>query len=367
MSMRTILKVALVLTGVGQAVSLSAMHEFHPGQIWPDDHAVHINAHGGGILFHEGVYYWFGEHKTAGNAGNHAHVGVHVYASTDLYNWRDAGVALAVSNDPQSDIVDGCILERPKVIYNKRTAKFVMWFHLELKGQGYRAARSGVAVADRVEGPYQFLGSFRPNNGVEPANAAESEAEPKAADSRGPDGQPYFRRDLAGGQMARDMTLFVDDDDHAYQIYASEENRTLHISLLSDDYLKPAGKWVRALTGEWNEAPAVFKRGAKYYLITSGCTGWKPNAARCAVANSIWGPWTDLGNPCVGKDAELTFRGQSTYVLPVPGKKDAFIFMADRWVPDNAIAGKHLWLPIEFDGDKPVLRWRDQWDLSEFQ
>jgi hypothetical protein len=42
------------------------------------------------------VFYWFGEHKIAGEAGNVAHVGVHCYTSTDLYNWKDAGIALAV-------------------------------------------------------------------------------------------------------------------------------------------------------------------------------------------------------------------------------------------------------------------------------
>ncbi|KAA6310420.1 hypothetical protein EZS27_038272, partial [termite gut metagenome] len=33
---------------------------FTPGAIWPDNNGVHINAHGGGILYHEGKYYWFG-------------------------------------------------------------------------------------------------------------------------------------------------------------------------------------------------------------------------------------------------------------------------------------------------------------------
>ena len=42
-----------------------------------------------------------------------------------------------------------------------------------------------------------------------------------------------FRRDYVGGQMARDMTLFVDDDGKAYHIYASEENSTLQISQLA--------------------------------------------------------------------------------------------------------------------------------------
>ena len=98
---------------------------FRPGELWLDNNGVHINAHGGGVLFHDDVYYWFGEHKIAGEAGNAAHVGVHVYSSRDLYNWTDAGIALTVSDDPHSPISRGCILERPKVIYNPRTKQFV--------------------------------------------------------------------------------------------------------------------------------------------------------------------------------------------------------------------------------------------------
>src|SRR5277367_7036281 len=105
---------------------------FTPGEIWPDDHGVHINAHGGGILFHENRYYWFGEHKIAGEIGNTAQVGVSCYSSTDLYNWKNQGIALPVSADPTSDITAGSVIDRPKVIYNNHTKKFVMWFHLEL-------------------------------------------------------------------------------------------------------------------------------------------------------------------------------------------------------------------------------------------
>jgi hypothetical protein len=72
---------------------------FYPGQIWKDNNGVHINAHGGGILYHEGIYYWFGEHKIAGTAGKAAHVGVQCYSSKDLYNWTDKGIALAVVHD----------------------------------------------------------------------------------------------------------------------------------------------------------------------------------------------------------------------------------------------------------------------------
>lgn len=99
---------------------------FTPGALWPDDHGVYINAHGGGLLLHDGVYYWFGEHKVAGEAGNRAQVGVHVYSSRNLSDWRDEGIALAVSDDPASDIVKDSIIERPKVIRHPKTGQFVM-------------------------------------------------------------------------------------------------------------------------------------------------------------------------------------------------------------------------------------------------
>jgi hypothetical protein len=353
---------------------------FRPGAIWPDNHGVHINAHGGGVLYHEGVYYWYGEHKIEGKAGNLAHVGVHVYSSCNLYDWRDDGIALAVSDASQSDIARGCALERPKVIFNPRTKKFVMWFHLEPKGRGYSGARSGVAVADVPTGPFQFINSFRPNAGMWPMNVAESDKRPLSADEStrinamelngGP--RPYypkqliFRRDSAGGQMARDMTLFVDDHGRAYHIYASEDNGTLHISELNDDYLTSSGRFVRVFPGRFHEAPAMMKWRGKYFLITSGCTGWAPNSARISLAKNIFGPWEELGNPCLGTGEEIarTFGAQSTFILPVRGRADAFIFMADRWNPQNAIDGRYVWLPIEFQHDIPMIRWCDEWDLS---
>lgn len=355
---------------------------FRLGELWLDNNGVHINAHGGGVLFHVGVYYWFGEHKIAGEAGNVAHVGVHVYSSRDLYNWTDEGIALAVSDDPQSPIRRGCILERPKVIFNAHTKKFVMWFHLEPKDAGYTGSLSGVAVADNVTGPFHFLKSFRPNAGVWPENVpAEMKCPLSAAEQAlvsslelpgGP--LPYypkhllFRRDFAGGQMARDMTLFVDDDGSAYHFYASEANGTLHISRLSDDYLKPAGKFVRMFPGRFHEAPAVFKYSGKYFLISSDCTGWAANPARVSVAENIFGPWEELGNPCLGTNEQTanTFNSQSTFILPVPGKPDAFIFMADRWNPQNAIDGRYVWLPIHFLHGVPTISWHAEWDLNFF-
>jgi hypothetical protein len=355
---------------------------FRPGELWRDEAGIPINAHGGGVLFHDGTYYWYGEHKIAGAAGNCAQVGVHVYASDNLLAWRDQGIALKVSPDPASEITAGCILERPKVLFNARTGKFVMWFHLEPKGAGYGGARSGVAVADSPVGPFRFVHSLRPNAGAWPQNVPPDERRPldpaEAAHLQGlelPGGpRPYypkhlvFRRDFAGGQMARDMTLFLDDDGAAYHLYASEENGTLHISLLSDDFLSPAGRYIRIFPGRFHEAPALMKWRGRYWLFTSGCTGWAPNAARLSCAPSIWGPWEELGNPCLGDGAAIacTFQSQSTFILPVNGVPDAFIFMADRWNPDDAIDGRYVWLPVRFLHETPMIEWTAAWSTDFF-
>ena len=136
-----------LLAALAAPAETRTYNAFHPGEIWRDTDGVHINAHGGGVLHHDGVYYWFGEHKVAGRIGNTAQVGVQCYSSTDLYNWKNEGVALSVVDEPGHDIERGCVIERPKVIHNATTGKFVMWFHLELKGQGYSAARTAVAVS----------------------------------------------------------------------------------------------------------------------------------------------------------------------------------------------------------------------------
>jgi len=350
--------------------------QFTPGEIWKDNTGKHINAHGGGILFHKGVYYWYGEFKVGGEIGNTAQFGVSCYSSPDLYNWKDEGIALKVNDtDQSSDITKGCILERPKVIFNAKTKKFVMWFHLELKGQSYLASRSGIAVSDSPSGPFTYLKSFRPNAGYWPVNVQPCHKKPVSPDIKdsycggkgclpaSPDSVNILGRDFKGGQMTRDMNLFVDDDGTAYHIYSSEENSTLQISKLTDDYLSYSGEYFRVFVGRYMEGVTLFKHQGKYYIIASDCTGWAPNAARSAVADQIFGNWTELGNPAVGKDSETTFHSQSTYVLQVQGKKDCYIYMGDRWTPENPIDGRYIWLAITFEGDVPKLYWKDAWSL----
>ena len=338
---------------------------FRPGQIWNDTSGKPINAHGGGVLFIDGVYYWYGEFKEGRTYLSQVNKswggtrviagGVACYSSTNLYDWKNEGLVLpSVAEDPDHDLACENVIERPKVIYNARTKKFVMWLHQD--SPDYAAAHAGVAVSDSPTGTFKYLGSFRPNAGVWPMNVTAKDKQPSVTN--------FLARDFQSGQMARDMTLFVDDDGKAYQFYASEENPTMHVSLLTDDYLQPAGKYTRILIGRSTEAPAVFKRNGKYYLIASGCSGWDPNPARTAVADNIFGPWTELGNPCRGTNADLTFFCQSTYVLPVTGQTNQFIAMFDRWNKWDLQDSRYVWLPLEFDTDgKPMVPWRDQWSL----
>lgn len=300
---------------------------FRPGSTWTDEKGELINAHGGGIIYAEGKYYWFGEKR-----GRSASEGVNVYASADLYHWKYEALALSpVYNDTAHDIAAGCVMERPKVIWNPGTKKFVMWFHLELRGKGYSAARAGVAVSDKVTGPYTYLHSFRPN-----------------------------------GNMSRDMTLFKDEDGNAYHIYSSRENYDLRIVKLSPDFLTATNNDTMLFSNH-REAPALFAYNGKYYMITSGCTGWAPNKASIHEATSIWGPWKELDyNPMEGTGADITFGAQSTFVLQVAGAKDRFIFMADRWNPRNLKDSRYIWLPVQLNNGLPLVKWLPEWNLQFF-
>lgn len=306
-----------------------------PGAVWYDVEGNPINAHGGGIMYHDGVYYWYGEYKGdstylldwvktwecwRADAG-----GVSCYSSKDLVNWKFEGVVLpTVPQDEQSDLHPSQVIERPKVIYNDKTKKFVMWMHVE--SPDYEKAHAGVAVSDSPTGLFTYLGSFKPN-----------------------------------GEDSRDQTIFKDDDGRAYQIYSSEWNNTLYIGLLNDEYTQHTGIYTRNFINQSREAPAVFKHQGKYYLISSGCTGWDPNVAECAVADSMLGEWKVIGNPCIGEGADSTYYAQSTFVLPVAGREGKFVAMFDRWNKTDLIDSRYVWLPLTFQNGEPVIEWKKEW------
>ncbi|KAK4401594.1 hypothetical protein Sango_0900100 [Sesamum angolense] len=295
---------------------------YHPGRVWLDTDGNPIQAHGGGILFDEksGTYYWYGEYKDGPTY--HAQktgtarvdvIGVGCYSSKNLWAWKYEGIVLAAEERNEThDLYKLKVLERPKVIHNDKTRKYVMWMHID--DATYSKASVGIAVSNSPTGPFEYLHSQRPN-----------------------------------GFDSRDMTVFKDDDGMAYLIYSSVRNKEIHISPLNGDFLGVTNRTVRALVGQHREAPAVFKHQGVYYMVTSGCSGWAPNEALVHEAESILGPWESIGNPCVGANKDFrvaTFFSQSTFVLPMPGAVPGFIFMADRWNPADLQDSRYVWLPL---------------------
>lgn len=340
------------------AVSCRAEMPTVMGGVFPDTEGKHINAHGGAIIKDKatGTYYWFGEHRGSKTDGS-PQLGVAVYSSPDLKNWTNKGIALKLDGAPGTPLEAGCTIERPKVVYNSATGKWVMWFHHELKGRGYGAAFAGVAQADKPEGPYTLIETHRVNPGYYPADMPEENRFKKFNQDmewwtpvwRDAVGEGLFvMRDFNGGQMARDMTVFIDEDGKAYHVYSSEENLTIQIAELDSTFTKHTGRYTRVAPGGHNEAPAIFKHGGKYWMITSGCTGWAPNEARMHVADNIMGPWTSVGNPCRGEGSDKTFGGQSTSVFVEDGN---YVFMADIWNPGDLRNSSHIWIPIQFDAN----------------
>lgn len=343
--------------------------EFIPGKLWPDHQGNHISAHGGGILFHEGTYYWYGEDNTKGYLND---VGVSCYSSKDLYNWTNEGTALKQEDMPEElqGKNDGRI-ERPKVIYNRKTKKFVMWMHAERAGYAFSSA--GVAISDSPTGDFEFLFYDRPVL-----------FEPEA-------GFDEHTNEKELGNSYRDMHIFVDDIDSnndgvndAYIYYSSEGNWTMYIVRLNDEYTwidkpeeegrirpqateKDLGQiWSRQFVRKMREAPTPFKYKDKYYLITSACTGWDPNQAEYAITDRPLGDYITQGDPCIDDTEKTTFRSQSTEVLPIDIEQGKFIYIGDRWKPDDLGNSTHVWLPLTIDEKGQVkIKWRDKWSLGE--
>ncbi|WP_144124178.1 RICIN domain-containing protein [Catellatospora sichuanensis] len=277
-----------------------------------------VHAHGGGILKDGNYYYWFGENRTA---DNHFYA-VSVYRSTDLKNWEFRNNVLTQSS--ASELASANI-ERPKVMYNASTGKYVMWMHKE-NGSDYGEARAAVAVSSTIDGNYAYQGSFRPQ----------------------------------GTYMSRDITIY-NDNGVGYMISAADENYDLMIYRLTPDFLGIASVVGNFWNDAHREAPALFKRGSTYFMLTSGATGWSPNQAKYATASSISGPWSGWAN--VGN--ATTYSSQPTFVLPITGTAGtSYLYLGDRWA--GAWSGpvndsQYVWLPLTFPSSTSMsMNWHPQ-------
>ncbi|MFE2680967.1 RICIN domain-containing protein [Streptomyces mirabilis] len=293
---------ALATAGPAQAAAQTITN----GTQFSDTSGNAAHAHGGGVIKVGSYYYWFGEDRNADNTFKY----VDAYRSTDLKNWEFRAHVLTQSSASE---LGTAYIERPKVIYNASTGKFVMWMHKE-NGVDYSEARAAVAVSDTVDGNYAYQGSFQP----------------------------------LGQYMSRDITTFVDTDGTGYMVSAARENYDLQIYRLTADYTGIDSLVANPWVGGHREAPALFKRGGVYFMLTSAATGWNANQQQYATATSLAGPWTAMTN--VGDST--TYNSQTAYVLPVQGTSGtSYLYMGDRW--GNSFGGtvndsRYVWLPLTF-------------------
>ncbi len=95
-----------------------------------------------------------GEDKSGGQSFSN----VNCYSSTDLVQWT-----LVEPSYPGQALVtlgSNRVVERPKVIYNDKTQKYVLWMHMD--SGSYGEARVAVATGDSVCGKYEYIRSFQP-------------------------------------------------------------------------------------------------------------------------------------------------------------------------------------------------------------
>jgi Glycosyl hydrolases family 43 len=315
----------------------------NPSKTWNDIFGNAINAHGGSIYYENGFYHWYGEHKVAGTreSGGFTSGGVHCYRSRDLINWNDFGIVLpVVTNNPQSDIQNGCRIERPHVVFNATTEKYICIFKLFLRGEAQNVGYNGVATSSSATGPFVYSHKF------------------KAASATSGSG---------------DFTLFKDVDESLYHITVRKSDRAMVIAKMRNDYLFPSTDYT-ALTNITisTEAPCVFFKSGTYHLFGSGSSGWNPNPARYFTTNNLFGNWTNQGNPCHGTNPVLnlnetkTFGGQPTDIIQIQGAENKYIAMMDVWRPNDPITSLYIWLPFRVNNKKISVDWLNSWNLSWF-
>lgn len=345
---------------------------FYPGQVWLDTEGKRIHAHGGSVLYWEGMYYWYGENKEFADTRKGIwHWGVRCYRSQDLYNWEDMGLIIPPQpDDPESPLHPSAFMDRPHIIYNRQTKKFVCWLKI-MKLDGNQM--STILTADNLLGPYTIV-----RTGLRPLNMS-----------------------------AGDFDLVVAPDSKAYY-YFERVHSEMICADLTDDYTNVTGYYSTHFPRKYpphvREAVAHFERDGLHYLVTSGTTGYLPNPSEIAVGESWHGPFTVLGDPHIGDESQTSFHSQISSVFKVQGKKDLYIACADRWLPEemhrpyqlyaeafeemfhptgkyqasldawnadkpyeNTAIADYVWLPFRFDGNKPCLEWKDSWSLDDYE
>jgi hypothetical protein len=285
------------------------------GGTWYTTSGSQITAHGGQVLKEGSTYYWIGEVDTSGGG----FAGINCYSSPNLTSWTLVGDILPPESS--GDLESSDLVERPKVLYNSSTKKYVMWMHI------WNGDKVGYATSSSVCGTYSYQGSSQPL------------------------GNPSY-----------DIGSFQDTNGDAYLLSADYDNGII-VYQMNSDYTAP----VSIVDGEstWGdrEAPAMFKANGYYFLICSHETGWSSNDDQYSYATSISGPWSALAD--VATAGTDTYNSQSTYVVPVTGSSTTtYMYMGDRWDSGDITDSTYVWLPIEITGHTLFIPDESTWYLD---
>lgn len=325
------------------------MNKISQGGKWLDDRGNMIQAHGGSIFKIKDKYYWYGENKELTVPGSNIwQNGVNCYSSDDLIHWKFENTILKSSSNPNSPLYPKRIMDRPHIIYNKKNKVFVMWMKLvgtREEPHNWDYQYMGIATAKHITDDFVLVNKIVP-------------------------------LEMSSG----DFDLFVDDDEKAYLVFGKVHTEII-VANLTKDYLNVTGDYTSHLhfigPPIAREAPAVFKRNKKYYMLTSGTTGYYPNRTLLAVANQIHGPWYIAGYPAIDDLDHNTFNCQFSSVFH-DKESDLFVAIGDRWVPDlsksfeksswniNTSKSEYVWLPIKFDIKQlPKIVWQNNWNPKD--
>jgi hypothetical protein len=173
---------------------------------------------------------------------------------------------------------------------------------------------------------------------------------------------------LVDDAVIGDMSMFKDQDGAAYLCCTSWKigaNAQHGIYRMSADYMRPEKRMFL-----WNkggrEAPHMFKRNGIYYYGTSKTAWIDSSGTSYYTATHLEGPWT-AAKPLSTPGSNNSWDSQVDFVFPIQGTRETlYMYAGDRWLRDTAQGrnGSYIWLPMEFDGDAPVLNYHQDWELN---
>lgn len=287
------------------------------GNLWLTTEGDTVQAHAPGFLRLGDTWYMVGEDR-----GREWRPDVNLYSSKDLQHWHFE--KKIIENGVTSpDLGKSRMIERAKLLYNKKTKRFVVWCHWE--SSNYGASEAACFSSDKIDGTYRLEWSGRPQ-----------------------------------GIKSRDCNVFVDSDGTAYFISTTVENQHLGLFRLSDDYLSVV-EHTRLFAGQRREAPAIVKLGQRYFMFSSACTGWAPNQCKLSWSDNLKEDWSQLEN--IGDNK--AFRTQPAAILEVKGTKDTtYLYVGDRWKDPNLAQSKTIIFPVTFTDTSCDFRYRDSFEIN---